>query len=712
LKGRLPALAGCALLAILLHLPTLGHDFVFDDRAVIEGNLLTADLRLLPRLLVAPYWNAPHQSRTLYRPLTSASFALDRAIAGGMRPAWFHLVNVMLHGLATLLLTWLAFAILPGRRAPAVAGALFAVHPVHVEAVAGIVGRAEILAACGVVGALLCHRGWLRTRGRAGGWLLAGSWAAYLAGMLSKESAVTAPLLCLLGERVWPPPSGSGRRRLAAYAGLAAALGCYLALRLAAIGTLGIGAPIPFVDNPAASAGPLASRLTALGVVARYAGLVLWPRHLSADYSFDQIPVTASPLDPLALCGLMLIALAVAGGAWLLPRAPACGFALLFIAVTGSIASNLILPIGTLMAERLLYLPSAGACLLAGWAVARAPAGRPASAAIALALLALGAAAGRTLARLPEWRDDFALYRSAARVSPRSARIRFNLGNAHLRRGEYVEAEAGYREALRIHPGFNDARVNLGMALLKRGRPGDALTWLRTAAAEEPHSAEIAVDLGLALRALGRGTEAETEFRRALSIDPRSARAHNNLGSIALSRGDVAGAIAHLAGAVRLEPGSAILRVNLADALNAGRRPAEAAEQFEAAHRLDPDLPEAQRGVGELALSRGDAAAAESAFRRAAEAREPSARAANFLGFLLARRGEHRAAAAQYEAALRIDPSLHDAHRSLGLLYIKTLGEPERGARHLEASLGLEPAQPGAEALRALVESVRGGAQR
>jgi tetratricopeptide (TPR) repeat protein len=707
LKGRSLALASCALFAVLLYLPTLRNDFVFDDRAIIEQNPLTADLRLLPGLLVAPYWNAPHQSRTLYRPLTSATFAVDRAVAGGMQAWWFHLVNVLLHGAATLLLTWLALEVLPGLRGPAIAGALFAAHPVHVEAVAGIVGRAEILAACGVLAAVLCHRRALRSGGRSGIGFMCASWAAFFLAMLCKESAVIAPILCLLGERVGVAAPGTARRRAAALAGYAAALGIYLALRFAAIGSLGIGAPIPFVDNPAASAGPLASRLTALGVVARYAGLLVWPARLSADYSYDQVSVIASPADPLALSGLLLVVLVVGGGARLLRRAPACGYALLWVAVTASVTSNLVVPIGTLMAERLMYLPSAGACLLAGWLVVRLGRGPAQAAATALLALAVAAAAGRAWTRLPDWRDDFALYRSAARISPRSARIRFNLGNAHLRRGEYLEAEENYYAALAIYPQFNDVRVNLGMALLKHGRAGEALGWLRAAAAQEPRNVEIVVDLGLAYRALGRTAEAETEFRRALEHDPGSARAHNNLGSIALSRGDSAAAIAHLQDAVRLEPTLAILRVNLADALNAAGRGAEAAEQFEAAFRLDPDLPESHRGRGEVALQRGDLAAAEREFQIAAGSREPSARAANFLGYLLAQRGEHRTAADQYEAALRIDPGLHDAHRSLGLLYIRSLGDPDRGAGHLETSLRLDPFQPGAEELRALVKRVR-----
>lgn len=707
MKGRHLALIACPVVAVLLYLPTLAHDFVFDDRAVIGLSPLLQDAGSLPRLLATPYWNTPRENRLLYRPLTSLTLAIDRAVAGGIRPLWFHLVNALLHGCATFLVTLLALEILPGLRAPAVAGLLFGLHPVHVEAVAGIVGRSEVLAACGAVGAVIGHRAALCSPGRRGILWMCVAWACCLVGVMAKESAVAAPALCLLQDLAFPgatPPSR--RRRSALYAGYAAAVGLYLAARLAVLGTLGVGRPIPFVDNPAAAAGGIAGRLTALATVPRYAILLLFPARLSADYSFDQIPVVRSLADPWAVSGILLILAVVGGGAWILARYPACGFGLLWIATSAALTSNLLIFIGTIMAERLMYLPSAGLCLLFGWGVSEACRRGRGRAGVVVATIALAACASRSWARIPEWKDDFRLYRSAARVSPRSARIRYNLGNAYLRGGEYREAEGNYRAALAIYPEFGSARVNLGMALLKLGRPREARDLLADAVEREPGSAEVAVNLGAAHRALGDDRRAEAEFRRALSLDPGEAQAWNNLGSVYQARGDTARAIEHLQEAVRLRPQTAIFRINLADALFAGGRVLEGGEQFEAAHRLEPDLAESHRGLGEVALQRGDAVAAEREFRLAADAREPSARAANFLGYLLARRGDYEGAAEFYAEAVRLDPSLADAHRSLGLLYARELGEPARAARHLEMSLALDPRQAGADDLRKLLREL------
>jgi len=707
LKGRALLLAACPLAAILLHLPTWNHEFVFDDRAIIVQNPLVQDVRRLPRLLISPYWATLRPSQGLYRPLTSLSFALNRALAGGLDPRGFHLVNVLLHGLATLLVTLLALDLLPGRRGAACAGLLFAAHPIHVEAVAGVVGRAEILAACGVLGMILCHRR-AQTAPLHEAWRWrAGSWSAGLLGMAAKESAAVAIVLCALGERTLSPSEAPVRGRGALYAGHVATLGAMLIARLAVLGTAGVGQPIPFVDNPAASAGAVAGRLTALGAAARYAGLLLWPRWLSADYSYDQIPVIRSPFDPLAVAGLLVVLGLLAAGGWLLARAPVWGYALLWIPGSALLTSNLAFFIGTLLAERLMYLPSVGLCLLAGGAVAAAGRSRVAGrAAAGAALLAAAACAARTWTRLPDWKDDFALYQSAARVSPRSARIRYNLGNAYLRRKQYPEAEEGFRAALGIYPEFRDARINLGMAVLEQGRAAESLGLLESAAALAPEDADVAVNLGTAYRALGDEARAETAFRRALELDPRSARAWNNLGSIDLKRGDVSSAIKRLERAVQLDPDLAVFRVNLADALTSEGRAREAAEQFVQAARLDPDLPESHRGLGEVALQSGNAPAAEKEFRLATSAAEPSARACNFLGYMLARRGDYREAAAFYEKALGIDPTLHDAHRSLGLLYARDLHDAVKAAAHLRRSLAIAPEQPGAEDLRRLLREL------
>ena len=705
MNGRRAALFAPALLAILLYLPTLRYEFVFDDRGVILENPLLLDLADLPSLFAAPYWNTPRVSDRLYRPVTSATFALDRVLAGGFSPALSHGINAMLHGLATWLVTLLALSVLGAPLPACLAGLMFAAHPVHVEAVAGIVGRSEILAACGILSALLCHRA-AQEDSRHGAALLVAAPSFSLLAMLSKESAMVAPLLCGLLDVACPPAGSIRRRRMLLYAGHGLAVVTALGLRAAALGTLGSG-PIAFVDNPAASSGPLAGRLTGLACVARYAGLLAWPARLSADYSFDQIPVVRTFADPLVLAGAVIVLGTCVGGFLLLRRWPAAGFALLAAAVSFALTSNLVLFIGTLLAERLLYMPSVGFCLLLGALVAAAGRRRFGRIAIVASFGLCALASWRTTIRMPDWHDDLVLYRSAAAVSPRSARIRYNLGNVYLRAGRFPAAEGEYRTALSIYADFTDAIANLGMALLQQGRAREALEFLGRAAERLPRNAEVFVNLGSAYRAAGDPLQAREQFLRAIEMDPASGSAWNNLGSMALSLGEAPEAVDDLARAVAVDPTYAIYRVNLADALMATGRKVEAFREFREAYRLSPDLAEARRGMGEIALESGDRDGAERAFRSALEAEPPSARAANFLGYLRALQGDPRAAAEAYERALALDPTLFDAHRSLGMLYARSLGDRRRAAEHLRRALELAPDQAEAPELRRLLEEMR-----
>ena len=697
---RRAALLAPVLVAIVLHLPVVSHEFVFDDRGAILDNPLLGRAADLPKIVLAPWWNTPRPGPGLYRPITTLSFGVDRALAGGFRPGWFHLVNVLLHGGVTWLVTRLALLLLESTSGACVAGLLFAVHPVHVEAVAGVVGRAEILAAGLTLAAVLLHRAALDGRGRAASWALVGAPVAMLLGMLSKESAFVAPLLVAICDDRVEATRWLRRRRIALYASYAGAGLLALALRALVLGSpAGLGA-IPFIDNPAAAAGAVEGRLTALACVARYAGLLVWPARLSVDYSYNQIPLARGAGDPMVLMGFVLVAGIVAGGALLARRRHVAGRALLFTACAMALTANLVLFIGTLLAERLLYLPSTGACLLAGWVVGRMRTPFATRVVQAAALAAVMAAGARTWMRLPEWRDDFALYESASRVSPRSARIRYNLGNAWLKRHEDRKAEEEYRAAIGIYPGFGDARANLGMTLLRLGRPEEALATLTEAARLQPANAEVAVNLGSACRALGDDARAEREFRRAIAINPGAATAWNNLGSLALSRGDASAAVDALQRAVAADPGFAIYHVNLADALMSSGRKGEAIAEFERAAAIDADQTEVRRGLGEVAMSRSDLATAEREFRRAADASQPSARAANFLGYILSQRGDAAGAAAYYERALALDPTLADAHRSLGLIYSSALADPAKALDHFRRSLALAPAQPGADDLR------------
>lgn len=275
------------LMALLAYAPTLGNGFAYDDTAIVQGNPVIRSLRNVPRLFVTDYWGTLElpdvfRDTRLYRPLVIVSFALNYAL-GGLHPLGYHVVNLVLHAGVSLAVYAVGIQILGLSCVGAtVAAGLFAVHPLHTEAVAGIVGRAELLMSLGVLLALWGYR-----RGGRLGRL--GSLLAFAVGLLAKEQAMVLPGILLLHELTvqrpsartagWSTWAAATFTRLLPYFGL---LGGYLLLRVWVLG----GGMVPgtsSIANPLALA-PFGPRLlTAVAVAGRYLTLLLWPAPLSPD---------------------------------------------------------------------------------------------------------------------------------------------------------------------------------------------------------------------------------------------------------------------------------------------------------------------------------------------------------------------------------------------------------------------------------------------
>src|SRR5512139_3639729 len=209
--------------AALAAAPAVRNGFALDDVAQVRDNPAIRSLANVPTLFTRPYWDLPGEQHGLYRPVTVASFAVNRA-ATGEAPAGYHAGNVALHALVAAL-AWFAFRRAGTRYGTAFfGGLLFATHAVHVEAFANVTGRAELLAAAGVLAAWIAHR-----KGRSA--LAAGLW---LLAVLSKESAILAPALFALDDALRP----EGERPRRAWPAYAVALGAALALRWNALGGL------------------------------------------------------------------------------------------------------------------------------------------------------------------------------------------------------------------------------------------------------------------------------------------------------------------------------------------------------------------------------------------------------------------------------------------------------------------------------------------
>jgi tetratricopeptide (TPR) repeat protein len=643
----------------------------------------------------------------LYRPLTTLSYLLNYGVIGnGPRPPGYHWGNLALHAVNVALVYALGVTVL-GETAPAWAlAAIWGLHPLLTESVTNIVGRADLLAAFGVLAGLLCYvRSALAAGRRRLAWL-AGMAAAQAIGLFSKESAVVLPGIVLVYGLTWFDRT-TWRRLASAYAALALPFAAFFYLRAQAH----LHMAVPFTDNPLADAGFWTARLTAFKVIGKFLWLFLWPARLSADYSYNAVPLfgwqawtweDAQALIGLAVClgaALVAVILAVRGRRAEKPIL----FFLVFFFVAISPTSNLIVFIGSIMAERFLYLPSVGlaGCVVAAiYALGQTPLRQPqtvraACAALWLACLALGA---RTYVRNRDWKDELSLWTSAVTVSPGNAKAHYNLANTlEILPGRLPEAIAEYRAALRIDPNHADVHYNLANALSAApGRQPEAIAEYQAALRIEPDRVEAHNNLANALARLpGRLPEAIAEYQAALRIRPASAEVHHNLANALLRLpGGLSEAIDEYHAALRIDPGLADAHIHLANALARlpGRLP-EAIAEYRAALRLKPDSVDARVGLANaLSAIPGGLPEAVAEYEEAVRIRPDDADAHYDLGTALARMpGRLPEAIAEFEAALRNEPDFVEAHVNLGTALAQTPGRLRQAITEYEAALRIRP---------------------
>jgi hypothetical protein len=525
---------------VVVALPSVRNGFVLDDRWVVSERPLLRHPPSLAALVAEPYWPAAFQG-ALWRPTVLVTFALDFRVSGD--PRWFHAVNVLWAGLATGLLTLLA-ATLAGPGIGLVTGLLFAVHPVHVEATASIVGRAELIAAAAYGAALLCALRAARRRR----WLIGVALAAAVA-VGAKEHAATLPVAVLLV--VVAHGGGLRRAALPAAVALVPVLG-YLVVRAGIThGAFASGGLAPGLEGLAAPERAWAM----LALSLQWWRLLAFPFHLSADYSPADVSVsTGLGAAHLAAAALWLGTL---WAAWRLRRrAPVVALGLAWMGLTLLPVSNIV-PTEVLIAERTLYLPSWGFLVAATGAASLVPWPRRAVVATVVLLVTLGAV--RSLARADVWRDDGRWFAALERDAPRSYRTLWLQGNDAFRAGRWGTGERLLRAASVAAPGI----------------PGPL------------------EDLAAYYARAGLWPQATALFRRVIELNPRRSHAWQELTEALVASGDSGRAAATATRAAARFPGDAGIVGRAADLLLSVGRCGEAAALL---HTPDTPLPPAMEG--------------------------------------------------------------------------------------------------------------------
>ena len=464
-KEKLIWLAVCLLAVFIIYGRTLAGDFVFDDRGIVDHQMILSDLNKFDQVLTMPYLTAVEGGA--YRPTVVASYAFNYILLGSA-PWGFHLINLLLYAASIFLLALVLKRLLKNKPLAYLTAALFLVLPIHTEAVANIVGRAEILS---LLFSLLVFRELLK---KEVVWWRAGIWLALALG--SKETAVaTAPIAVLIiylkEKEIF------SRLVLQKYAKtiLAMFLGgaVYFGLRFLVLGQYFLKSATSIVENPLQFVSAKERIFTALSVLTMYLEKSFWPFNLCSDYSYNQLPMIKSFFHPATLIGALVIIFFSLAIFMFLKRAPVLALASAIFIFSYLPIANLVFPTGTIAGERLMYYPSLGLCLFAVWLILSLYRWSPKKILVYFYLAFFTAVfvfyGFLSFMRSGDWLTEKRLFTSAAKCAPGSVLSQSNLGAAYYLEKDLVNAKIALLRAEQIYDGYPKGINNLGLVYWKEG---------------------------------------------------------------------------------------------------------------------------------------------------------------------------------------------------------------------------------------------------
>jgi tetratricopeptide (TPR) repeat protein len=528
---------------------SIGNGFVYDDLAVIEGNTRLEDPWDLKAFFTTSYWDEDKDA--LYRPLTIWSWALDQGFFGA-GPLPVHFSNVLFGSLVASLVYVFLFFHFRNRSLALVAALLFGLHPVHTEVMANGVGRSEIMSTFFLLVAAILH---VAASSRQTARFLVPAACAYLVAMLFKESAAVLPGLLVLVD--WLViEKGSIKvavRRWRGYVFYAAALVVFLLIRSSVVSS-----GLPPVQEVMQSLDGPARVLYASKVLLAYLAQLSFPWTLLAEYSDYRNPISVSASDPGVLLSIVTWILLAVVGYRLLRRGtlpPAFGIAWFFVAVLP--VSNLLFPIGTVRADRLLFLPSLGFCVAVAWILVELEK-RKRYVAWTLFAVVLVFYSWRSVTRNMDWKSQESLWATDLAKNPGAATGWALIGNVHRDRGEWAEAEAAYRRAFELRDtiGFYPEAHNNYAALMKtKGDLAETKKHYRLVLKKRPDQFTALVNLGeMLVHADSTRTEAIRFLTRAIEIESDDVAPRINLTQAYDYNAQYDLALETIGGAIGLEP--------------------------------------------------------------------------------------------------------------------------------------------------------------
>ncbi|MBI4463915.1 MAG: tetratricopeptide repeat protein [Acidobacteria bacterium] len=606
-----------------------------------------------------------------WHPLTWLSYMLDVQIYG-LNPGGHHLTNLLLHIASTILLFGLLHRMNGALGRSAFVAGLFAVHPLHLESVAWVAERKDVLS---TLFWMLTMWAYVRYAHQPGMGRYVLVLLLFALGLMAKPMLVTLPFVLLLLD-YWPLGRVTLGTDLPGRSGLAPlrdqrSVRLHLVWEKLPLLALAIASSIvTFVVQRKAVAGldaiPLDKRVAnALVSYVAYIGKMLWPTRLAAYYPYPQsLPGWWVVGAILGLIGVSVMVIRAAR------RHPYLPVGWLWYLGTLVPVIGLVQVGGQSMADRYTYVPLIGLFIIVAWGgpdlLVRWP--HRSIALTTAAALVISACTITAWGQVRYWENSATFWERALEVTTGNDIAHYSLGTFLAGQGRVEEAIAHYSEALRIKPAYAEAHFNLGNALRSQGKVEEAIAHYSETLRIMPEHAEAHNNLGAVLVNQGKLGEAIAHYSEALRIKPEYAEAHYNLGNALASQGRIEEAIAHYSEALRIKPEYVEAHINLGAVLVNQGKLGEAIAHYSEALRIKPAYAEAHNNLGAVLMNQGRVEEAIAQFSEAARIKPEYADARNNLGFALAKRGRIDEAIHEFSEARRIAPRTPKAGSALDVL--------------------------------------------
>src|SRR3989338_7757020 len=690
-KHLLPILL-ILIISIAIYSNTLKNGFVYYDEFTIVNNTLIKNFSNISKLFTKEYFTT--SAEMSYRPVVTFTYFIDYSLYG-IKPWGYHLTNLILHAMnGVILYIFLTLFIQPSQSSifkllspPLLISLLFITHPVLTEAVNAISFREDGLCFLFFISALIpyiVHRSLLIahcSKFKAFCFQLL-SLSFYLLALLSKEMAITFPLIIILYEWIYgkkiespqtSPPLQKGRVRVGSLfnpyiIGYIAITCFYLYLRFF------------LFHNPVEETlhgWLLSERLMTLPyLILKYLLLLIAPVSLSADYVITPVNSPFSLIFIVSVFVVILLLITIyksrqsnVGQGFSL----ALSFGISFFLLTMLPVYNAI-PIVNPFAERYLYLPMVGFSIIVGVGIHRIFTIKPASPIggggggegwffkrqnlyiLATSILILCIYSFAVIQRNKIWLNGYSLWSDIVRKMPESSKAHYNMGNASCEQGQLDEAIKELKLALSLKPDYAEAHNGLGITYAKQGQLDEAIKEYTLALTLKSNFAEAHNNLGNVYEKQGQLDEAIKEYKLALTINPDFAEAHNNLGNVYFKQGRIEDAIKEYQIAIELKPDYPTAHINLGNAYDDKGWIKDAIKEYQIAIELKPDFVEAY----------------------------------NNLGLVYSKQGKFDDAIKNYLIAIRIKPELPEAYGNLGIAY-NMLGQVDEAIKAYLTLLKLNP---------------------